>query len=359
MRINVPGEPSLLQVVEFFDELLVRGSDLDTVLDSAARFAECSVGYRSADKTIDIAAHSGEPVTGSPDLGGASMRRLPSGDEIWLARRDGTTPLDEVILKRLAATCVAALRHRYRELLRLGDPALVELVVSEAAGEAERARALKLLGYSPSARLRTVAIGGSAEGAQTIAARLGGPSAGVRLASLDRIHILTTTLEVPNDLAVPIGSHVAVGPEVLGIDAPLSWREARSILRFTLPSTHDAPPYRLGEAAITDARRVGCFVLLAHHLTPEAISTAVEVSALDVLTAEPGGADMLRTLEMVAATESLRKAAVMLHKHHNSVGHRVARAERQLGFEISAPYGRVRLMLALVLRRLRDSRTPQ
>jgi DNA-binding PucR family transcriptional regulator len=41
--------------------------------------------------------------------------------------------------------------------------------------------------------------------------------------------------------------------------------------------------------------------------------------------------------------------------HHNSVATRVQRAERLLGFSITEPYGRSRLLLGLVLRRLRDS----
>jgi DNA-binding PucR family transcriptional regulator len=122
-----------------------------------------------------------------------------------------------------------------------------------------------------------------------------------------------------------------------------------------LPSTHDSPPYTVEEAAIVDVRNVGCFSLLADRLTQEDISEAAEVSILDAIAAEPGGADILRTLEIVAATESLRKAASMLHMHHNSVRLRVTKAEQMLGFDVSAPYGRVRLMMSLVLRRLRDS----
>nr|WP_232542122.1 LysR family transcriptional regulator [Nocardia bovistercoris] len=64
---------------------------------------------------------------------------------------------------------------------------------------------------------------------------------------------------------------------------------------------------------------------------------------------------MLHILLAVAATESLRQAARTVHMHHNSVTHRVQRAERALGFSCTKPYGRTRLMFVLTLHRILDS----
>ena len=68
-----------------------------------------------------------------------------------------------------------------------------------------------------------------------------------------------------------------------------------------------------------------------------------------------GGADMLSTLDVVVGTGSIRQAARSLRMHHNSVLHRVAQAERVLGFALSDVYGRNRLFLALTIRRIRQT----
>ncbi|GHF35510.1 hypothetical protein FHX82_007039 [Amycolatopsis bartoniae] len=348
-------DPGVLRIVDHFDRLLEECADLATVIRETAEFGGCAVGFRLAEQVL-----CSESAPRARQAGPAETitHRLPSGAEVWLTRGGRVSALDAVLLDRLAATCRIVLGRARWEPPVLGDPALVELVVNGTADEVDRSRALKLLGYEPSAPLRVLAMMADEKSAHTVAERLGGRTGGTHLAGLGRLHILTTPLEVPADLAVPVGTHIAVGPRLAGLEAPRSWRAARALLRFTLPSTHESPPYSPEEAVITDIDDVGCFTLLARYLPVEAISEAGEVPVLDALAAEPGGDEMLRLLEVVAATESLRKAAAMLHLHHNSVRLRVGRAQRMLGFDVTAPYGRVRLMLALVLRRLRDSEAP-
>ncbi|KIM14422.1 hypothetical protein QV65_32225 [Rhodococcus erythropolis] len=157
---------------------------------------------------------------------------------------------------------------------------------------------------------------------------------------------------IPEDLSVPVGARVIVGPLVPALFVCRSWLEARDALQFALPSTHDAPPYSDGEAVVFESDRVGCFSLLARYLPTNAISEVAEVRALGLLTRGAGGNEMLRTLEAVASMDSIRQAAANIHMHHNSVSHRVSRAEEALGFDITAPYGRVRLMMTLILHRL-------
>ena len=50
-------------------------------------------------------------------------------------------------------------------LPRLGDPALVELIVDDAAGAADRARALHLVGLRPDSPVRVLAVTGPDPGA--------------------------------------------------------------------------------------------------------------------------------------------------------------------------------------------------
>ena len=60
--------------------------------------------------------------------------------------------------------------------------------------------------------------------------------------------------------------------------------------------------------------------------------------------------DMVTVLA-VAATESIRRAAQLVHMHHNTVAQRVRDAERALGYPLTEPYGRTRLMVGLILYR--------
>lgn len=62
--------------------------------------------------------------------------------------------------------------------------------------------------------------------------------------------------------------------------------------------------------------------------------------------------NMLTVLEAVAATESIRQAAQLVHMHHNTVAQRVRDAEAALGYPLTEPYGRTRLMVGLILYRL-------
>ena len=58
---------------------------------------------------------------------------------------------------------------------------------------------------------------------------------------------------------------------------------------------------------------------------------------------------MMTVLEAVAATESIRRAAQLVHMHHNTVAQRVRDAENVLGYPLTEPCGRTRLMVGLIL----------
>ena len=111
----------------------------------------------------------------------------------------------------------------------------------------------------------------------------------------------------------------------------------------------------MGEAVMVRGHHLGGYALLAEKLDPDDIAAVPDVERLDQLCSDDDD-EMLRTLEAVASTDSLRKAAHSVHMHHNSLARRVERAEHVLGFGITEPYGRTRLFLALTLRRIRGSR---
>lgn len=61
---------------------------------------------------------------------------------------------------------------------------------------------------------------------------------------------------------------------------------------------------------------------------------------------------MPATLHAVASTASLRAAAAEVDVHHSTLRDRLTHAESLLGGPVRDPHGRLRLQLALTLRRL-------
>jgi hypothetical protein len=124
-----------------------QGANLDQVLRSAAALPDCTVGIRSG----QVAG----PIRIGPDGSVAltrpcsSNRELATGGKVWLQRSDGPLPQDEILLERLAIAYASLTAREASSLPRMGDPALIELVISGEAGVAERSRALSLLGSRP------------------------------------------------------------------------------------------------------------------------------------------------------------------------------------------------------------------
>jgi DNA-binding PucR family transcriptional regulator len=93
-------------------------------------------------------------------------------------------------------------------------------------------------------------------------------------------------------------------------------------------------------------------LVLAERLRPEDLDASPDVLALDRIAAEPGGDDLLGLLRAYCATDSVRKAAALVYRHHSTVAYHLQHASAVLGFELDNPAGRFRLSLALVMRAL-------
>ena len=120
-------------------------------------------------------------------------------------------------------------------------------------------------------------------------------------------------------------------------------------LRFSMPSRRSQGPYRLFDAVIVDVANIGALRVLADVAGQADVQELADVRGLTTLAeAVP---DMVTVLA-VAATESIRRAAQLVHMHHNTVAQRVRDAERALGYPLTEPYGRTRLMVGLILYRL-------
>ncbi|MFI6094679.1 PucR family transcriptional regulator [Lentzea sp. NPDC051213] len=309
-----------VRVIGFFDRLITDRAGLDALVRSTSELAGCPVGLHVPGQGLSLRADSGAPVAVGQVPARAVVRSLEGGVEVWVAREGTPAPLDDMLLERFAIAAAILLDHSSVPLPELGDPALVELVLSEGVGTAERSRALHLLGIGAATPLRVLATTGEIAGRSVL---------------LGSVRAVLTT-EVPTGLNTRVG----VGPLLPAIDAARSWQGARTALRYT----SDSEPVVWWE-------RLGSLSLLAEQLDHADLAALPDVLALDRL-ADP---DLITALDALRATGSVRKAAAVLHRHHSTMTARLARAESVLGFELDSATGRFRLHLALMLRRLRDN----
>ncbi len=153
------------------------------------------------------------------------------------------------------------------------------------------------------------------------------------------------------DVDVPAGMSVGIGETVPAQSLDTSWRSALTALRFSMPSRRDTGPYRLFDAVIVDIANVGVLRVLAEVVAASDVAALADLQGIRCL-AEQGPEDSLAVMEAVAATDSIRQAAQLVHLHHNTVASRVREAETVLGYSLTVPYGRTRLMVGLILYRV-------
>jgi hypothetical protein len=148
-------------------------------------------------------------------------------------------------------------------------------------------------------------------------------------------HVLAATGRPPPGRA-------GIGPAGPILDLPASYAAARIALRFTADGTEEDPG-----PTVVHHTELGGLALLAGH----AGEPIPDVRALDHAAASAPW--MLSTLYAVSAAASLRGAATALRVHHSTLQDRITHAEHALGWNVREPAGRLRLQLALTLRRLR------
>jgi hypothetical protein len=278
---------------------------------------------------------------------------LPSGETVWIAHLPADPPDPAILTEFTFAARVALIRHppsRTRQ-------ELLDIACDYGADEHERVSALSALGFTKNALVRCLAVAGPPAGierlAGTVTARSGRAVQGLRAGGPVTI-VLAMDFPEAECLDVPVGAQVGISRALPAVATTDALHESLTALRFTQPSTRDRGPYLLEESCIVTAEVLGGNRVLAEHLSGPDLAAVPDVQALDALISA-AGQEMLRTLDVVVASESYRKAAQRLHVHHNSVAQRMSRAERTLGFRISDPYGRNRLFVALLMRRLRDT----
>ncbi|QWF81288.1 PucR family transcriptional regulator [Amycolatopsis sp. CA-230715] len=312
---------SAVRVIGFFDALVTAGVRLPELVRQCAKLAECPVGLASGDVWLRADPEGGLSTSG--EVPGDAVVRGTT----WLERGGDPGPLDEMLLERFAIS--AALLGRSE--LGFGDPALVELVLADSTGDAERARALHLLGIADPRR----AIAFTSEDPGAV---------GSGYATIGRVHALLVPPGFADGWRAPDGVRAGIGPVADPSALPESWRAAKAALRF---AGHGGPP-------VIRSETLGALSVLAR-LSAEDLADVGDLAALDRLAAEPHGADLLTVLAAFIESGSVRKTATAVYRHHSTIASRIAHAERALGFEVGTPDGRFRLHLAFLLRRLRDA----
>ncbi|WP_431929385.1 helix-turn-helix domain-containing protein [Nonomuraea jabiensis] len=326
---------SAVRVIAYFDSLLRDHVSVPTLLAATARLAQCPVGLLDA-ATGRRTRTSPHGAVDTPAEAPAQVRELSDGlGAVWMEREGPAHGLDEIVLERYAAAAEVTL-ERAAALARSGqDPALVELVLSAETGEAERARALRLLGFAPSTPLQALAIAlpdrGPDRGLAAGLRAMGHQVRATRIGDTEAVLVATT---LPRDL--PEGSRVGIGPELPGARAAESWAGARTALRFTGP--HDR---------VMRWSELGALALFAD-LPEPAVAGLADVRAMERL-----GEESLAAVRALCLAGSVRGAAAVVHLHHSSMAARIARAESVLGFSLADAAGRLRAHLALALVRLR------
>jgi len=340
-----------VELLRLLDDLLVRHPPLEQAVGEVARRTGRVVAIKATESRTVVADPDDETSTQWPrDVAAAGT---PRG--VAVALGPPATPDDPLLLERLAVLVVVRLDREALTVPLRSESEQVAVLIDREANPAQRSQALLGLGLRPSTPLRAFTVAGPGPALDAFTATLNRTGSRVLATARARTTVLLRVGDADDvsRLDVPRGLQVSVSRVHPASEAPQACREADGAFRFTQPSPRDRGPYPLEEGVLVPTEAVNGYDILADALTPEQISRIGDVQALEQVLAV-GGPDMLATLDVVA-TGSIRRAARSLRVHHNSVLHRVAQAERLLGFGLNDAYGRNRLFLALTLRRIRQT----
>ncbi|MFC9430481.1 helix-turn-helix domain-containing protein [Streptomyces sp. NPDC056987] len=323
-----PDAGAALHVIAYFDRLVEGRAGLEALVRGAAVLSGCPARLVDEERGVRIrVGPDGVRLDGGAPPGPHWMSAPlePGGvPAVWLelATPPGPGGVHPMVVERLTAAARAVLdRTRGRAPIRRpgDDPASVEVLLDASAPAPARRRAAGRLGLGNTALARAVAAAGAPPAVEA----------------------------VPGPEARPSGAggrRAGIGPAVPVLGLPASWAAARVALRFTAEGDERDPGPRT-----VYADDLGSLVLLADAVGAGA-EPVPDVRALERAVAAAPWAAL--TLHTVAFAPSLRAAATELTVHHSTLQDRLAQAEQWLGWPVRDPYGRLRLQLALMTRRL-------
>lgn len=306
-----PDAGAAIKVIAYFDRLVEGRAGLEPILRGAAVLTGCAARLVDADRRVALRVDATGAVQLSedpPDPAWLSVPLHPGGPPaLWLERQGPAGPVEAMVLER---------------------------ALTAARGALARTR-----GPAPADHLATLLDAAVAEPARLRAARRLGINTLARAIALDggQAKILTPEQDLPT-------TRSGIGPLVPAANLPTSWAAARTALRFTAAGTEQDPgPH------IVHADDLGGLTVLAAAVIP-GTEPIPDVQALERARSTAPWA--LATLVAVATSSSLRTAAATLVVHHSTLQDRLTHVEDLLGWPVRDPSGRLRLQLAIALRRL-------
>jgi len=306
-----PDAGAAVKVIAYFDRLVEGRVGLEPIVRGAAVLTGCAARLVDADRGVALrvdATGAVQPSDDPLDPAWLSAPLHPGGPPaLWLERPGPAGPVEAMVLER-ALTAARGALARTRGPAPADD---VAAVLDAAVAEPARLRAARRLGLGATAR--AVALDGG------------------------RAKVLTSDQDRPS-------TRSGIGPLVPVADLPSSWVAARTALRFTAAGTEQDPgPH------VVHADQLGGLAVLAAAVGPGAEPVS---DVQDLERARSTAPWALATLVAVATTPSLRTAAATLVVHHSTLQDRLTHVEDLLGWPVRDPAGRLRLQLAIALRRL-------
>lgn len=369
MRDSDPDTVAALAVIEQFDDLLARGADLAEAVGVAEQIVGAAVFVRDdlndrvvtspgwktegcADQPATVPDHGAEDQDGSV-VAPVSLAEGRVG-VVWTSPLAGpSTELQHLAVERLASVVAVDSRRLASSipapfagsaLDELTNPALDDdaaAMLARRAGLpsgplvalAARARA----GISPdvvvAALRRSAGEGASATSAGHTVLVAAAPPAAQRLTSL---------LDDPGSRSWDV--RIGVGPSGAAHELAAGWATARDALDFASDTSPLVRSEELGALALLSA------------IPTDLVLASADVVAVQRVAAHSGGDHDLTLLSRYCETGSLRETAAGVHRHHSSVDYRVKKIERELGFSLDTPRGRMRALLAVRLWQVHVSR---
>ena len=319
---------SAMKMIAHFDALLAQGAGVTALMRGAAVLSGWPCGIRlpehSLSARVDAQGRAMKPLEESA-IRNWPHQPLIEGSEglVWLERPPGSAGAnDAMILERLAAGIHLTL-ERVSPTGVSNDAAAIEVIVTASSPTALR-KAIRRLNLSEDALVRVVA------------SKTDDVSASRRFAAISstngpvQVGLLAESEEPP---PVPCG----IGPLVPVMEAHKSLRQSLAALAMTSRIS-----------TLVDWAEWGALAELAASADPVRHPDVQRVSAM------AADQSALDTLEALALSDSIRAAASLLNLHHSTVQQRQARLEEALGFHITSPSGRTRVLVALASLRLRD-----
>jgi len=324
-----PEASETLKVIAYFDALVDGRVGVEGMLRGAAVLGGAPIGHLAAGRGGAVEGRRFGPDGGELPPGGPGdwlAVTSADGSVVWLERDGDAHANDAMVLERLAiALSIQSARLDTTAPTRRA----VEVLLSAEATDEDRDEASARLSVGAHAVIHAIAVPPSLPLDRPLAHAIVATRFGIARAVL-----------APDD--EPPAARAGVG---IAASSPAevreSWRSALVALRL---ADDDEPVVRAAE--------LGALLTLAE-TEDHRPALHPDVIAIDALLRTSWTEGMLRDL---AAGASRRSLAVVAGVHHSTMGARIDELPACLGYDPSAPRGRTRLDVALMLHRLARTR---